>query len=349
MANGAKVAIPVSGQVEKGPSSPRSPRSGSWSPVDGAPGPRALRVALVNIMPEAAFEDTHRRFSELIRAASRDVDLELRCYRLPQVSRRDHPAVRRASYQDVECLYRDPPDALVVTGTEPVSSELTEEDSWGALAELVRWATAAVPSALMSCLAAHATLRALDDVDRRPLARKRSGVFPQAVDRSHVLGKGLSAIASFPHSRWNEVPSSALRNLGYDVVVGTEGGEWTVAARERAGRMLVLVQGHPEYEPATLLREYRRDLRRFAEGSAPVCPQVPVGYLDAVGEERLRGWRGAIGRIPTPDWRRDFPLDAVLGHVVPSWSHNATRFFVNWITDARRRAITPAGARYGSA
>lgn len=349
MANGARVAASESRQVEKGLSCPSSPRSGSWFPMEVAPGPRAFRVALVNLMPDAAFEDTHRRFSDLVHSGSREVDLELRCYRLAQMSRWERPVARRASYQDVECLYRDPPDALVVTGTEPVSAELTEENFWSPLAELVRWATATVPSALMSCLAAHATLLALDDAMRRPLAEKRSGVFSQAVDRSHVLGKGLSAMAAFPHSRWNEVPGSALRNLGYDVVVGAEVDEWTVAAREHAGRMLVLVQGHPEYEPATLLREYRRDLRRFAEGSASVCPQVPVGYLDAAGEEELRGWRAAIGRTPPPDWKRDFPLDALLGHVVPSWSRDATRFFANWIADARHRAVMLAGTRRGSA
>jgi homoserine O-succinyltransferase len=349
MANGANVAAPMSRQMEKGLSCARLPRPGSRPPVDAPPGSRAFRVALVNIMPVAAFEDTHRRFSDLIRSGSRGMDLELRCYRLAQVGGWDCPAAWRASYRDVECLYCDPPDALVVTGTEPVCSDLREEDFWSALAELVRWATATVPSALMSCLAAHAALLALDGAVRRPMAKKRSGVFSQAVDRSHVLARGLSTMAAFPHSRWNEVPGSVLRGLGYDVVVGTEVDEWTVAARERAGRMLVLVQGHPEYEPATLLREYRRDLRRFAEGSAPVCPQLPVGYLDAVGEDRLRGWRDAIRRTPPPDWRRDFPLDPLLGHVVPSWSRNANRFFVNWIADARRRAVVLAGTGHGSA
>lgn len=341
MANGTRVVAPAAGKVEKG-------RVGRPPPTDDAHESRPLRVALVNIMPDTGFEDAHRRFSNLIVAGSRGLELDLRCYRLPSIFCADRHLARRASYQEVGLLYRDPPDALVVTGTEPISPELTSEGYWEALAELVRWATTRVPSTLMSCLAAHAALRVLDDVDRTPLPVKCSGVFPQPVDRSHVLGIGLNPIAAFPHSRWNEVRGSLLQSLGYDVVVGTEGGEWTVAARETAGHMLVLVQGHPEYDPTTLLREYRRDLRRFAGGSA-ACPRVPVGYLDAVGESRLCGWRTAIGRIPPPDWRRDFPLDAVVRHVVPSWAHNATQLFVNWITDARRRATTLAGARSGRA
>lgn len=338
MANAARVAVPVSELVGNEGLCPKSP-------VGGVRDRRTLRVALVNIVPDRAFEDTHRRFCDLIRASSRDLDVELRCYRLPDVCRSHPPALLRASYQDVQCLYQDPPDALLVTGTEPVSAELTAEEFWSALEDLVRWAVTTVPSTLMSCLAAHATLRALDDVDRRSLPRKRNGVFSQAVDRSHVLGEGLSSMAAFPHSRWNEVPEPILRDHGYDVVMGTEGGEWTLAAREHAGRMLVLVQGHPEYEPTTLLREYRRDLRRYAEGSASACPQVPVGYLDAAGEEQLRAWRASVGRVPPPDWRRHFSLDAMAPHVVPSWSHDAIQFFVNWIADARDRAIAGVGVR----
>lgn len=299
---------------------------------------RAFRVALVNIMPDSAFNDTHRRFTDLIRTGSSGLDLEIRCYWLPEMSCQRSTVVRGAPYQDVACLYRDVPDALLVTGTEPVSSELTAEKFWGSLANLVRWATTTVPSTLMSCLAAHAALRAIDDVERLPLPRKRSGIFPQGVDCLHVLGQGLSSITAFPHSRWNEVPSAVLRNHGYDMVVGSEDGDWTVAAREDAGRMLVLVQGHPEYEPTALLREYRRDLRRFAQDPAASCPQLPVGYLDEEGEGLLRGWRAMIERVPASAWQRDLSLDAVANHIVPSWSASAIQLFSNWIGDARRRA-----------
>ena len=56
--------------------------------------------------------------------------------------------------------------------------ELTDERYWAALATLLHWAEATVPSTWLSCLAAHGALRALDQADRVRLSVKRSGVLP---------------------------------------------------------------------------------------------------------------------------------------------------------------------------
>jgi len=298
-----------------------------------------LRVGLVNNMPEAAFEETHDSFARLLAAGAGGVEIELRCYRIPTLS--SGPAIfdtGRSVYGDVEDLYQDPPDALVVTGTEPVMPELTDERYWAALARLLHWAEATVPSTWLSCLAAHGALRALDQADRVRLSVKRSGVFPQSVDQSHPLGRGLGVMAAFPHSRWNEVPGRCVQSLGYDIVVGTAAGEWTVAARERSGRMLVLAQGHPEYAPTMLLREYRRDMRRFIEGTVPAPPQIPTGYVDGAGKKLLRAWSASAERQPLDEWSHAFPIGAVADHVVASWEDTAAWLFANWLEDARSRA-----------
>jgi len=181
-------------------------------------------------------------------------------------------------------------------------------------------------------------LRALDQADRVRLSVKRSGVFPQSVDQSHPLGRGLGVMAAFPHSRWNEVPGRCVQSLGYDIVVGTAAGEWTVAARERSGRMLVLAQGHPEYAPTMLLREYRRDMRRFIEGTVPAPPQIPTGYVDGAGKKLLRAWSASAERQPLDEWSHAFPIGAVADHVVASWADTAAWLFANWLEDARSRA-----------
>ena len=41
---------------------------------------------------------------------------------------------------------------------------------------------------------------------------------------------------------------------------------------------LLFFQGHPEYEPDTLGREYRRDVRRFLAGGAEY-PKLPKNYF----------------------------------------------------------------------
>ena len=332
MGNRAKVAVPTWAEMDG--------RSGDPDPrVPAAPRPQVLRVGLVNNMPEAAFNETHDSFAGLLAAGARGVEIELRCYRIPATSRGSAmfdtgPCV----YRDVEDVYLDPPDALVVTGTEPVMPDLTDERYWGALATLLHWAEATVPSTWLSCLAAHGALRALDQADRVRLSVKRSGVFPQAVNQSHPLARGLGVRAAFPHSRWNEVPGRCVRSLGYEIVVGTAAGEWTVAARERSGRMLVLAQGHPEYAPTMLLREYRRDMRRFIEGTVPVPPQIPTRYVDGTGEELLRAWSASAERLSLDEWSHAFPIDSVADHMVASWADAAVGLFANWLEDARSRA-----------
>ena len=252
-----------------------------------------------------------------------------------------------AMYRDLEGLYRYPPDALVITGAEPVMFEITDEPYWEALDTLLQWAEATVPSTLLSCLAAHGALRALDQADRVRLPAKRSGVYPQAVDQSHPLGRGLGAVTAFPHSRWNMVPGDIVRSLGYDVVVGTTGEEWTVAAREREGRMLMLVQGHPEYEPTMLLREYRRDMRRWVEGAMPAPPEFPANYVDPDGEKVLAAWISLAESLAPPEWSHAFPGDALVDHLASDWRDAAVQLFGNWLADARARArpLVVGGAR----
>ena len=334
MGDKAKVAVSIWGEMDQR-------GAGAGPQVPAMPGPRVLRVGLVNNMSEPAFQETHDSFAGLLLAGAAGMEIELRCYRIPTLSH--EPTILRAGpslYRDVEDLYQDPPDALVVTGTEPVMPELTDERYWGALATLLNWAEASVPSTWLSCLAAHGALLALDQTDRVRLSVKCSGVFPQAVNQSHPLGRGLGVMASVPHSRWNEVPGGCVQSAGYEFVIGTAAGEWTVAARERAGRMLVLAQGHPEYAPTLLLREYRRDMRRYVEGAAPAPPQIPARYADEAGEELLRAWSASATRLPPDEWIHAFPMDAVADHLMASWADTAAMLFANWLEDARARACT---------
>ena len=332
MGDRAKVAVPMWGEMDQR-------GAGAGPQVPAVAGPRVLRVGLVNNMSEAAFEETHTSFARLLLEAAAGMEIELRCYRIPALS--PGPTIVDAGpslYRDVEDLYQDPPDALVVTGTEPVMPELTDERYWDALATLLNWAETSVPSSWLSCLAAHGALRALDQTDRVRLSVKRSGVFPQAVNRSHPLGRGLGVTATVPHSRWNEVPGACVQSVGYEIVIGTAAGEWTVAARERAGRMLVLAQGHPEYAPTLLLREYRRDMRRYIEGTVPAPPEIPTGYLDEAGEELLRAWSASADRLPPDEWSHAFPMDAAADHLMASWGDTAVVLFANWLEDAGVRA-----------
>jgi len=307
----------------------------------GATERRVLTVGFVNNMPDPAFEDTYRQFARLLSAGDHDFDIDLRGYRLPQIPRSES-VLKAASlpYQGVSCLYADPPDALIVTGLEPGSCDLADERYWEDLAHLLRWAEATVPSAILSCLASHAAALALDGISRRPLLAKQSGVFEQKVDADHSLGTGLTRAVWFPHSRYNDIPATAL-SPRYRVAVASPLTGWTVATRHSEGRVLVLLQGHPEYGPLTLLKEYRRDVRRFFEGLLPIHPAIPVDYLDSIGIELLESFRDRCesGSVAPLD---EFPYEEVSKHVDFRWEYSSTRLFTNWIADAAIRSMPVA-------
>jgi homoserine O-succinyltransferase len=245
-------------------------------------------------------------------------------------------------YEDLDELYRRPPDALIVTGSEPLRTDLREEAQWPHLSRLVRWAVGATVSAVFSCLAAHAALLELSGVERRLLPRKASGVFDQLVRRGHPLTAGLGPVAC-PHSRYNEVPTAAVVAAGFDVLLGSPAVGWTMAVAEKGG-LVVLLQGHPEYEPTTLLREYRRDVGRYLAGRRATHPDVPAGYLDAEGVALLDGFRRAAEAGTARD---EFPFEVVAGHLAVDWRPPMVRLFGNWLTEVEARKLRRTWRRAG--
>lgn len=292
--------------------------------------PVAPRIALVNNMPDTAFDATERQFVNLVRSTA-GPDAEISMYSLPGIERGAGAlASLRQRYLRLDDLWDDPPDALIVTGTEPLAADLTAEPYWQSLAELVTWAADATFSTMLSCLAAHAALLIFDGIERQRLPEKCSGVFANEVLHPHPLVTGLGARAAVPHSRLNDVPTAQLHATGYTVLLESGDAGWAVAAKRRGRCLFVLCQGHLEYGTDTLLREYRRDVRRFLTGQRSTYPQLPHGYVDAVGAERLAALQSAIeGRAPqTAD---AFPYSEIAARLDNVWEQTAARFSGNWL------------------
>jgi homoserine O-succinyltransferase len=303
------------------------------------PGPRPLRVALVNNMPDGAFEETERQFHALLQEGLDDGELDLYRFTLPGVPRGEKvQALISERYGDLDQLWGLSLDALVVTGAEPQKAELTEEPYWPALEALLCWGSEAVPNILVSCLSAHAALWSFDRLPRRVLLEKCSGVYPQVLDEEHPLMAGISTL-SLPHSRFNEIPSGDLLERGYRLLAHCRDDGWTVAVGERGQCRLLLLQGHPEYERLTLLREYRRDVRRYLAGDRGSYPHLPKGYLDIEGARALEKFEaGLTAQADLPALMASFPFDFVAGHVKVDWQSVSRQFMGNWARSVRERA-----------
>jgi homoserine O-succinyltransferase/O-acetyltransferase len=302
---------------------------------------RPITVALVNNMPDSAFLDTENQFrGKALGSDAAPVKVEL--YTIREIPRSDKVArLIEERYRGLDELWTRPPDALIVTGTEPTQIQMRFEPYWPYLARLLEWAADRVPTTLLSCLASHASILLFDGIDRIPRLVKCSGVYEGTVeDPSDPLSAGLPAVFPIPHSRVNEVPQTSLVNAGYRIVVGSGSGDagWSVAAREQGRGLFVLCQGHPEYGTLSLLREYRRDVRRylFGRGALPY-PRLPEGYLGEEAVETLTEFEHraqAVDADPRELWPT-FPFDEVAATVENTWASASATLYANWLQLAR--------------
>src|SRR5512146_1877730 len=244
-----------------------------------------VTIGLLNNMPDPALEATELQFGALLSAAAGARTVRLRFSSLPELTRAGAARARVDSdYWPLDELLSQPPDALIVTGTEPRSPALEEEPYWDRLVRLIDWAERHTASSVWSCLAAHALTQALRGVRRRRLPEKRFGVYAHRISGGNPLLEGVCAPLLTPHSRWNELPVAELESAGFDILSASH--ETGADLFVHAGRsLLVCFQGHPEYDGLTLLKEYRRDVGRFLRGEQPAWPTLPRGYFD---QEALR-------------------------------------------------------------
>ena len=321
------------------------PRAGARHASGGAPD--GLVIGLVNNMPDSALEGTEAQFFGLLQAAAGRSELRLRIAALPEVPR--GPDARQridAAYWTIGELMDSSVDALIVTGTEPRAASLVDEPYWTRMIEVLEFADSSTFSSIWSCLAAHAAVLAIDGIERRRRSEKLCGVFRHQLLEGHALSAGLASPHLVPHSRWNDLPIEQLRAADYAVVAesAATGADTFVKFRKS---MLVFLQGHPEYEERTLLKEYQRDVQRFIGGQQPVYPTLPAGYFSPAAIELLALFERDLkaGRLADPV--AAFPFTAVTGTLSSEWRPAAARLFSNWLGYvAERKAAAGIQNRY---
>ena len=306
---------------------------------------RYLDVALVNNMPDAALRQTEAQFAQLLDEGSRDIPVRIWRHTLPTIERHEQVSEHiRNHYFPLDALWDSAPAAVIVTGCEPLSVDLTDEPYWDQLTQVLEWARERVPSTIASCLAAHAALLAFDGVRRHRLPSKYSGVYPQAVDQGDPLTAGLPTRIVMPHSRLNDVSTEAVKASGYRPLIASRDIGWTLVAKDYPHHLLVLMQGHPEYHGDTLLLEFRRDVRRYLRGERPSFPEVPAGYFPPSAGATLAKLRDeAISSGRGPRLIEQFPSAQLLKLVSRPWRQPAERLYANWLTEVRRRTMERVG------
>jgi homoserine O-succinyltransferase len=314
-------------------------------------GGRTITIGLVNNMPDSAIAATQRQFARLLEAASGEFDIRLSLFALESTPRAAE--ARRAmavDYAPASALDGARLDALVVTGAEPSAADLRDEPFWDELGFVLDWAAQNTISSLLSCLAAHAEVLRSDGVARRPLARKRTGVFSFDVVADHELVRGLEPRYRGPHSRWNDLDEAKLIEKGYRVLGRSSECGVDLFVR-KARSLLVFLQGHPEYEADTLAREHRRDLMRFLRGESASAPNPPANYYPPETAAMVANCTRRAMAAPKAALAAGFPVSALSLDDVP-WREAGVQLVHNWLGLVARRktarsVATFAVARWG--
>jgi homoserine O-succinyltransferase len=294
-------------------------------------GAECVKIALINNMPDPALEDTEMQFMELLDAASGEIPVRLKLYSLPLVPRGDRGLQHLTSfYSGIGDLWNSQFDAVIMTGTEPKQPDLRNEPYWSALVEVFDWAERNTVSTVLSCLAAHAWVLYSDGIRRHPLSDKQFGVFESAKVCDHELTRHATRMR-FPHSRWNEVREDSLTSCGYTVLTKSAEAGVDLFVKQKKQSLFVHFQGHPEYGSRTLLKEYRRDIKRFLRQERETYPTMPHGYFDAAATKLLAEFQETAVARRSEEQLMFFPEAIVVEALQNTWQASATCVYRNWL------------------
>ncbi len=300
--------------------------------ADNAKGTECVRLALINNMPDPALEDTELQFFDLLDRASGDILVFLKLYSLTGIPRTDRGQRHVNSfYYGLEELWNSQVDGIIVTGTEPRQPTLKEEPYWASLTDVFDWAQDNTTSTILSCLAAHASVLHGDGVGRHRLPDKQFGVFDSIKVGDHPLTNGVAGRIRFPHSRWNEVRAEELASCGYSVLTQSAEAGVDLFVKKKKKSLFVHFQGHPEYGARTLLKEYRRDIRRFLVGERETYPTMPLGYFNSAATRVLSDFQANALSSRRGETVALFPESAVVEGLQNSWQSSATCVYRNWL------------------
>ncbi|MFK8082399.1 MAG: homoserine O-succinyltransferase [Granulosicoccus sp.] len=294
---------------------------------------RSLHIGLLNMMPDAALEATERQFFRLVGSSNPISQFYIHPFTLDEIPRGEKARAHIASYYEpLDSIKAAGLDALIISGANVTSADLSDEIFWTPLQGVIAWAEEHVTSTLCSCLATHAVLQSRYGIKRRGLERKCWGVFEHRVVRQdHPLVQDVNTRVSVPHSRFNEVTEAQLDAAGLHVLVrGEEPGVQLAVSPD--GFRTVFFQGHPEYDSISLMKEYKRDIVGFVKGQLPQYPPMPLHYFDKHTKAILDEYRDRVltsikGAGPMPV----FPEKLIKHRLINSWHDSGEALMGNWL------------------
>jgi len=293
---------------------------------------RELHIGILNLMPDAALQATERQFMRMVGGCNRIAQFKIHLFSVPEFERGENARAHiDAYYENFERIKAVGLDALIITGANPVQSELKEEPFWRPLLEIIEWAQQSVSSIMCSCLATHAIVQHFQGLKRYRLEQKRWGVYShRIVDFSHPLVANINTRFDAPHSHVYEVNSRQFRDHDLCVLVSSEEADIHLAT-SADGFRFVFFQGHPEYDAVSLFKEYKREVMRYVSGERTVYPPFPEHYFSREATRILNHFRDKVLAAEGEVSMQSFPEAEVLPLLDNTWSDTGKAVVNNWL------------------
>ena len=293
-----------------------------------------IHIGFLNMMPDRALRATERQFIRLIAAAADNTLIYVHPFTIGGLGREagalDYVERYYDSFSDIGVRNLD---GLVLTGANPGVSDLKDEKFWPEFEEVIHWADRNVPTILCSCLASHAILNIFHGIQRtRCLPGKRWGVFShQLSDAKHPLVNGMADQFDVPRSHVFEMKAQQLEKFGVRILAHSQEADFHIAVSSD-GFKWIFLQGHPEYDSVSLLKEYNREIRRLVAGERSDYPQYPEHYLATSAKAKLDEYRLSLtNAMKKGDALPVFPESDILPTVQNTWTSQGKIMFKNWI------------------
>lgn len=251
---------------------------------------REMHIGLLNMMPDAAMAATERQFFRLVGESNQIAQLYIHPFTLPELER--SPETNdyiNQYYEPFEKLQEEGLDALIITGANVSQPDLELEAFWKPLKRVLDWSWENTTSTLCSCLATHAVMQLRYNQRRSALpGGKLWGVYKHHVtNRTHPLVRNMNTVFDVPHSRFNQVSTDQFKQADMKILVSGANDIGTHIAVSPDGFRLVCMQGHPEYDTISLLKEYQREMKLYKSGERETPPPFPVNYFKDETIEKL--------------------------------------------------------------
>ena len=306
-------------------------------------GLKEVHIGFLNMMPDRALKATERQFLRLIGGAAQHSSVYVYPFTINGLPRaRDVLDYVADVYDAFEAVRQYKLDGLVLTGANPGNAEITAEGFWPYFVEVAHWANEHVPTMFCSCLASHAILKIFYGIERtRCSPDKRWGVYShQVIADHHPLMAGMPRRFEEPRSHVFEMTARQLEPHGIQILAASPDADFHSAVTSDDLKW-VFLQGHPEYDEVSLLKEYKREVNLFVRGERTEYPEIPVNYLAETARLRLERFRSQLldamarkGDLP------ELPETEILPSLRNIWHEHGKILFKNWLRLAGSRGAS---------